>query len=258
MADLGIFLSHIHSEQSVVEDFAQTFGRAFLNRLEFFRSSSEESIRPGQDWNARIMSNLKNCDALILFLSPKSVGRPWINFEAGAGMVRNIPVIPLCHSGLERGSLPAPLSFRQAYNLSDQSHLEAVLRELAKLWEGAVPEVDMTPLAGRVAAFERQYTYLGVVAESLMALGPPFSQAVARGPFPNELSFQIDGRNQFDVERALRPLVDFGLITYRWGQGGLVLSASSALSQMNLEVQVLAAFEGVIAELNPQDRGQGS
>ena len=54
-----------------------------------------------------ISKGLKDCAASFLLCSPASVQQPWIWFEAGAGWIRDIDVVPLCHSGMTPDRLPS-------------------------------------------------------------------------------------------------------------------------------------------------------
>ncbi|KPJ63658.1 MAG: hypothetical protein AMJ45_07125 [Syntrophobacter sp. DG_60] len=46
--------------------------------------------------------------------------RPWINFEAGCGWIKRIPIIPVCHSGLKVSQIGAPISSFQGLELDDE------------------------------------------------------------------------------------------------------------------------------------------
>jgi hypothetical protein len=65
----------------------------------------------------RIFDELKTAKVLISMLSPLSVKRPWINFEAGAAWMGNTKVIPVCFGGLTIGQLPKPYSSLQSVEI---------------------------------------------------------------------------------------------------------------------------------------------
>ena len=50
-------------------------------------------------------------------LSPQSVTRPWINFEAGWAWAQDKVTIPACFGGLDVGSMPRPYSDLQGIQL---------------------------------------------------------------------------------------------------------------------------------------------
>ena len=65
---------------------------------------------------------------VILMLRPQSVGRPWINFEAGAAWLAKKAVIPVCFGGLTKDQMPKPYSGIQGLNLPDD--LDYLLRSI--------------------------------------------------------------------------------------------------------------------------------
>jgi hypothetical protein len=73
-------------------------------------------------------------------LCPTSIRRPWVNFEAGAAWMHKIPIIPLCHGGLEPRDLPMPLSSRQGLLLSKDSDLKKLYSRIAKELTCEMPE----------------------------------------------------------------------------------------------------------------------
>jgi hypothetical protein len=86
----------------------------FGEDVDTFRSSDQNAIYAGKEWMARIFEELKTAKVLISMLSPASVSRPWINFEAGATWMGNTKVIPVCFGGLTISNLPKPYSSLQA------------------------------------------------------------------------------------------------------------------------------------------------
>lgn len=120
----SIFISHAAADSEIAKKFQGDVKADFLGMCEVFVSSNLDSISGGQEWNQAIKKNLEECAILIGLLSPLAVTRPWIYTEFGAGWIRGIPTIPVCHSGIERGQLPPPLSFFQGLNLSDELHLD--------------------------------------------------------------------------------------------------------------------------------------
>lgn len=116
-----IFLSHITEEKELTSIFQQLIEDSFFGQVHVFTSSF--SIKPGQRWFDEIEENLKNSAIMIVFCSPKSIQRPWISFECGAGWQKNINVIPLCHSGLTVDTLPSPLNLLEGGNISDKNKI---------------------------------------------------------------------------------------------------------------------------------------
>ena len=80
-------------------------------------SSDTDSISAGEEWLQSVAKALRECAVVVILCSPESVKRPWINFEAGAAWMRDIPLVPVCHLGLLPRDLPIPLSLRQGIAL---------------------------------------------------------------------------------------------------------------------------------------------
>lgn len=154
-----VFISHISEEKQIAIDFKKLVEDNFLGLIDVFVSSDENSISPGQKWLDDITNALKNCSVAIILCSPKSVVRPWINFEAGAAWIRDIPVIPLCHSGMKPSALPLPLNLLQAASASEISSLKLIFPVLAKAIGSQVPRVDFSEFVEKVKAFENNYTF---------------------------------------------------------------------------------------------------
>lgn len=154
-----IFISHISEETEVATAIKELLAPNFLDLLDFFVSSDGASISMGQKWLDSVSANLKNCAVEIVVCSPISVKRPWVNFEAGAAWIRDIPVIPLCHSGMSPSKLPVPLSLLQSAKLTDIGGLNLVVPVLAKALGAATPKIDFGDFVNRIQAFEEQYTF---------------------------------------------------------------------------------------------------
>jgi hypothetical protein len=154
-----VFISHITEEKEIAIAFKELIESSFLGMLDVFVSSDEDSIHMGQKWLDRISNGLKKCTIEIVLCSPKSILRPWINFEAGAGWVRDIPVIPLCHSGIEPAKLPMPLDLLQAAKANEVSSLKLIFPVLAQAIGAKTPNIDFSDFVAKVAEFEVRYTF---------------------------------------------------------------------------------------------------
>lgn len=127
-----IFISHSHDEEDFAKRVKEWLDEALLGAVTFFVSSDKASIPLGTEWPRKIRESLEQSSILIVILSEKSLEKRWIYFEAGAGYVRGIPVIPVCVGGLELNRLPSPLNFLQAIKLPDSNSEEKLLGLVAK------------------------------------------------------------------------------------------------------------------------------
>lgn len=159
MSKKVVFISHITEEKELALAFKKLIEASFLGMMEVFVSSDENDIPMGQKWLDNITEALKNCVIEVILCSPQSVKRPWINFEAGAGWIRGISVIPLCHSGMSPSELPMPLNLLQAAQANQVSSLKLIFPVLANAIGAQTPKNDFTEFILQVQNFERQYTF---------------------------------------------------------------------------------------------------
>ena len=159
MSKLIVFLSHIHEEAALAQTVKAFIEDSFLGLADVFVSSDPRSVSFGQQWLARITESLRDCSVEVILCSPVSIERSWINFEAGAGWIRRIPVIPLCHSGLDRSALPVPLNLLQSANASDSQHVRGMLGTIAEALQSRVPGADIAVFVQAVRAFEENYVF---------------------------------------------------------------------------------------------------
>lgn len=115
-----VFISYIH-EESDVANALQHFIRQKLDTYDVFLSS-EWQIYAGEDWLRKVTTELRAAQVVVLLLSPQSVTRPWVNFEAGGAWLGEKPVIPVCHAGMTPERLPKPYSSLQALTIPDDDY----------------------------------------------------------------------------------------------------------------------------------------
>ena len=77
---------------------------------EVFMVTDPDHLRAGDDWLKVVKEGLSSAEVVLLMLSKRSITKPWVNFEAGAGWLAGKRV---------KGSLPAPYSHWQGVNLPE-------------------------------------------------------------------------------------------------------------------------------------------
>ena len=196
-----VFISHITEEARLAKILKELIEDSFLGLIEVFVSSDEESILAGSRWLENITDSLKGCALELILCSPESVKRPWINFEAGAGWVRDIPVIPICHSGMEPNMLPIPLNMLQAVKASEISQLKLLLPVLSSALESKTPKIDLNDFVESVKEFEEDNMFWSKLNESFAQLEliiPNITSAikvhdVVQISLPQDIVQQIEG-----------------------------------------------------------------
>jgi len=124
------FISHISEESAVATCLKEWIESTLLGQCEVFVSSDSATLPGGVKWLTKIDEALKSADVMLVICSAASIVRPWINFETGCAWSRGIPVIPLCHSDMQKGTLPRPISDFQAIDLVDPKFAQLLLEAL--------------------------------------------------------------------------------------------------------------------------------
>lgn len=157
MARTRLFISHISTETDLAQVIKRRLDQDFLGVLDVFVSSDKKSIQAGSPWLDDLNTALEDAKFVLVLCSSESIGRPWVNFEAGAGWIRGIPVIPLCHSGLSPSQLPVPLSLLQAVRGSEPDDLRSLYETIAARLNMRTPTGDFPGLAEEVRQLEKRY-----------------------------------------------------------------------------------------------------
>lgn len=149
-----IFISHISQEKEIACVIKEFLERKFLITINVFASSHEESLQLGDDWMGTIKQSMNDCKLIVILCSPISITRPWINFEAGAGWIKNIPVIPLCYSGLTPSKLPVPINSFQGGVLNNKEDIVKVFNRIANLLSIDAPKLEDDTFFTAINSFE--------------------------------------------------------------------------------------------------------
>jgi TIR domain len=163
-----LFISHISEEKEFAAQLKTVLTRDFLGLDEVFVSSDTESIGAGEEWLQSVATALRECAIVVILCSPDSVRRPWINFEAGAAWMRDIPIVPVCHQGLVPRDLPVPLSLRQGIALDSPEDLNRLYKKVAEVIQCQIPDRDFAALSRELATATPQLA---------MAVGPEIGHA---------------------------------------------------------------------------------
>lgn len=186
----SVFISHISAETEIAQWLKAKLHRDFLGALDIFVSSDRLTIEAGRRWLDEVDKALKSADLQILLCSRESVGRPWVNFEAGAVWLRGIPVVPVCHSGLKVEDLPAPLNMLQGIALSDQAGLVKLYDAVAGTLGLNTPAPDFTAIAAEARDIEA--THLRAVTRVPVIEKPRVLCAASRDYAQPQYGFDLD------------------------------------------------------------------
>jgi hypothetical protein len=145
----SIFISRIDEDREIADKLKEFIVTIFPQKVDVFVASDPLNIAFADDWFDTIKKGIKKCDLMILLCTPDSVRRPWINFEAGAAIILERKIGPICFSGQGAGSLPSPLTYirSQAIDCSDehvfQKHFEQLFERIANKIDGNLPKFNV-------------------------------------------------------------------------------------------------------------------
>lgn len=157
MSKKSVFISHISREAELAEILKNSLEKHFHGLLDIFVSSDRETIQAGSKWLVGVEKALKSADVQITLCSEESIGRPWVNFEAGAVWLRGIPLIPLCHSGIKPDDLPVPFNMLEGFECSHAPGLQKLYDVVAKILGVRTPATDLQKVVSEMNAFEKKY-----------------------------------------------------------------------------------------------------
>lgn len=104
------------------------FGEVFPETIDFFIDSN--SIEPSEKWHEKIVEKLREAYIVLVLLTPRTIGRPWLIFEAAAAVALNAKLVPLRFCGLPAEMVPAPLTQVQSVDLSNRHDVEGLVRQM--------------------------------------------------------------------------------------------------------------------------------
>jgi hypothetical protein len=199
---LKIFISHISEEAGLAGILKEHIDRDFLGMLELFVSTDLASISAGSQWLEAIKKALKDAQIELLLCSKRSIQRPWINFEAGAAYVKDLPLVPICHTDMHPSQLPPPYNVFQAIKASDAIDLKKLYILIAEKLGSKLPTADLSGLAGEIQKFEQEYgqTIQAAAPEATPEATPDLEKRARAGSLEAMVQLSLSGSPKaFDI-----------------------------------------------------------
>ena len=140
-----VFISHDSRDADLAEAFSKLLSGISAGILKSFRSSDKkgnQGIEFGVEWYPEVMTQIDSATDVVCLLTPNSLERPWILYEAGVAKGKmNIPVF-----GVALGIPLAKAStgpFAQFQNCGEDSDsLTKLVTQLMCRIPGAEPDKD--------------------------------------------------------------------------------------------------------------------
>ena len=130
-----VFISHDHREQLAAQLVADAIRDVSSGVLPTFYSSAEEGesgIEYGEEWFQKIQQKLSSTTYIICILTPQSMPRPWIYFEAGFARGKNMetPIVALL-LGLDSQTAKSGPFAHFKFVEANESAIAILLRQIA-------------------------------------------------------------------------------------------------------------------------------
>lgn len=222
-----VFISHITEERELAKILKDEINKVFLGLPEIFVSSDRESISIGTKWLDEIDHALQGAQIMLLLCSENSIRRPWINFEAGAGWIKNIPVVPICHTNLKPINLPIPLNMLQGIEATDKEGLQKIFKLVgSRLGASFTPEVQYERVIEQINEFERDYGVIQVVKyhiNEIIKLEPQFKQIFIPHPSHKGAVGYISELKLDKLRTNFDKLSEMGLASYGIGSNRITV-----------------------------------
>jgi hypothetical protein len=124
-----VFLSHAGAD-AVIAERVEAEIRATLPDVQVFRTTRPDQLPTGQGWFQHIEEGLRGAGAYVVLLTPTSVARPWILFEAGAAWFSDQPMVLALCADLHAEDVPEPLRLLQLRDFANQAAVVQAFHEL--------------------------------------------------------------------------------------------------------------------------------
>lgn len=141
-----VFISHDSRDADVAEAFSKLLATVSAGMLKSFRSSDRrggQGFEYGVEWYPELMKRLDVASDVVCLLTERSLGRPWILYEAGVAKGKlNIPVHGLA-LGIPLGRATAG-PFAQFQNCDDDGEsITKLVEQLVRRLPNADPDHEL-------------------------------------------------------------------------------------------------------------------
>lgn len=154
-----VFVSHDTRDAEIAEAFSKLLSSVSAGVLKSFRSSDKkgnQGIEYGVDWYPEIMGKLKNASDVVCLLTPYSINRPWILYEAGVAKGQlETPVHGLAIGIALSDASTGPFAQFQNSDDSVESITSLVMQLVARI-PNAEPDRDV--VVAQVESFRKAYS----------------------------------------------------------------------------------------------------
>jgi hypothetical protein len=131
----GIFVSHVAKDTRCAQTIKRYLQTMYGTKTRVFVSSDYTSITTGQNWFEAVFGALQAARAVVVLISPSTVGSTWVHFEVGIAFASHTKVLPYFIGGLRVVPLDTPLAQLHLRSLEDESGFLDLVRNLDQLFD---------------------------------------------------------------------------------------------------------------------------
>jgi tetratricopeptide (TPR) repeat protein len=164
----GIFISHTLADKPIADAWAALVKRLFNGKVGVEYSSSKElrdGIPPGADWFNWIVDHVRTADVAFILLSPNSIQKPWVLWEAGAVAGAAYATSPAADArrvcpityGIRPTDVPSPFAGNQIVTGTDAAEIRKLSQDLRNRFKTRLDDEDMTNYGEVRNAAERDH-----------------------------------------------------------------------------------------------------
>jgi tetratricopeptide (TPR) repeat protein len=184
----GIFISHTHADKAIADAIDHALKQLFEGAVEVHYSTKTDGdggIAKGENWFQWIGSQVRQSTAAIIILTPSSIQKSWVLWEAGAVAgtalattgATHRKVLPIIYR-LSNDEVPDPLRHTQVTRGEDEADVEALFTGLLDDFTGNLDRARLVRAGkGMKGAIGK---YLKDVDRALGELPLPISEATVQ------------------------------------------------------------------------------
>ncbi|HKX00609.1 MAG TPA: toll/interleukin-1 receptor domain-containing protein [Bryobacteraceae bacterium] len=182
---IDIFISHFSEEFAAADLVERLLKSAFGEQLNVFVSYK---IPVGDQWFPTIIESLGSACVVLVLLSRQSVGKRWINFEAGLGVGADAKVLPYTIGDLRPGDVGFPLSPLQVQRLNDRSCINELLERIKnETGKPIVGHPDIATFSDEFAAVEESLLSSSIYLQPFLTGRTINFELILKGDLPVRL-----------------------------------------------------------------------
>lgn len=136
-----VFISHSSKDKNIALALQKVIHDAFQGSFNIFNSSDLDSIVAGENWQLKLIEQIRKCKALLVIATDNGLRSQWVNLEIGGGLIsERTKVIPCCANGMKIAELPEHLRGLQAVDISTGEGLQKLMKALKRSTHTELPK----------------------------------------------------------------------------------------------------------------------